>query len=342
MNTLTHVGNLFAFIGGLGMFLYGMDIMASGLQKTAGNKMKDLLGYLTNNRILGVLVGALVTAIIQSSSATTVMVVGFVNAGIMNLTQAAGVIMGANVGTTITAWLVSANEWAGALKPDFFAPFILGIGAFIITFSNKQKMTQKAEIAVGFGILFIGLSSKLEHFNIIKVEHSVRIRDRKEPDYTSVILENETDKIAIIGVRIRSYKNLNYKGNSNDFQQLIELIQRLKEQGIANFIIGGDFNHARVLGDREKNLSENEINEIYKGFAQLPHNYHKINRELYENDLRLYTPKGNSYPINSFRKFPFIPDDHLVLSNNFEVSYVEYKDDTLNSDHKALLATINL
>ena len=82
-------------------------------QKTAGNKMKDLLGYLTNNRILGVLVGALVTAIIQSSSATTVMVVGFVNAGIMNLTQAAGVIMGANVGTTITAWLVSANEWAG-------------------------------------------------------------------------------------------------------------------------------------------------------------------------------------------------------------------------------------
>lgn len=159
MNTLTHVGNLFAFIGGLGMFLYGMDIMASGLQKAAGNKMRDLLGYLTNNRVLGVLVGALVTAIIQSSSATTVMIVGFVNAGIMNLTQAAGVIMGANVGTTITSWLVSANEWAGALKPDFFAPFILGIGAFILTFSNRQKLTQKAEIAVGFGILFIGLSA---------------------------------------------------------------------------------------------------------------------------------------------------------------------------------------
>lgn len=159
MNTLTHVGNLFAFIGGLGMFLYGMEIMASGLQKAAGNKMRDLLGYLTNNRILGVLIGALVTAIIQSSSATTVMIVGFVNAGIMNLTQAAGVIMGANVGTTITSWLVSANEWAGALKPDFFAPFILGIGAFILTFSNRQRLTQKAEIAVGFGILFIGLSA---------------------------------------------------------------------------------------------------------------------------------------------------------------------------------------
>ena len=158
MNTLDHLGNLFAFAGGLGMFLYGMNVMADGLQKTAGNKMRQLLGYLTNNRLLGVLVGALVTAIIQSSSATTVMVVGFVNAGIMNLTQAAGVIMGANVGTTITAWLVSANEWAGALKPEFFAPLILAIGAFIVTFSNKQKLNQKAEIAVGFGVLFIGLS----------------------------------------------------------------------------------------------------------------------------------------------------------------------------------------
>ena len=158
MSTLDHLGNLFAFAGGLGMFLYGMNVMADGLQKTVGNKMRQLLGYLTNNRFLGVLVGALVTAIIQSSSATTVMVVGFVNAGIMNLTQAAGVIMGANVGTTITAWLVSANEWAGALKPEFFAPLILAIGAFIVTFSNKQKLNQKAEIAVGFGVLFIGLS----------------------------------------------------------------------------------------------------------------------------------------------------------------------------------------
>lgn len=158
MSTLDHLGNLFAFAGGLGMFLYGMNVMADGLQKTAGNKMRQLLGYLTNNRFLGVLVGALVTAIIQSSSATTVMVVGFVNAGIMNLTQAAGVIMGANVGTMITAWLVSANEWAGALKPEFFAPLILAIGAFIVTFSNKQKLNQKAEIAVGFGVLFIGLS----------------------------------------------------------------------------------------------------------------------------------------------------------------------------------------
>lgn len=140
------------------MFLYGMNIMAEGLQKSAGNKMKQLLGYLTNNRLLGVLVGALVTAIIQSSSATTVMVVGFVNAQIINLTQAAGVIMGANIGTTITAWLVSASEWSVFLKPEFIAPLILGIGAFVLMFAKKEKYRQFSEIAIGFGVLFIGLS----------------------------------------------------------------------------------------------------------------------------------------------------------------------------------------
>ena len=109
--SIQDVEMIFKFIGGLGMFLYGMHIMADGLQKSAGAKMKRLMGILTNNRLMAVLVGTLVTAIIQSSSATTVMVVGFVNAGIMNLTQAVGVIMGANVGTTVTSWLVSMSEW---------------------------------------------------------------------------------------------------------------------------------------------------------------------------------------------------------------------------------------
>lgn len=167
-NMIGHIGNLFAFIGGLGMFLYGMNIMADGLQKSAGGKMKQLLGYLTNNRILGVLIGALVTAIIQSSSATTVMVVGFVNAGILNLTQAVGVIMGANIGTTITAWLVSASEWAAFAKPEFLAPLILGIGAFVMLFTKKQKTKMGAEIAIGFGILFIGLSSMSSAIGVYK------------------------------------------------------------------------------------------------------------------------------------------------------------------------------
>lgn len=146
------------FIGGLGMFLYGMNIMADGLQKSVGNKMKTLLGFLTNNRLMGVLVGCLVTAIIQSSSATTVMVVGFVNAGIINLAQAVGVIMGANIGTTVTSWLVSMSEWGAFFKPDFFAPVLIGIGAFVILFSKKTSKKQVGEILVGFGVLFVGLN----------------------------------------------------------------------------------------------------------------------------------------------------------------------------------------
>ena len=145
------------FAGGLGMFLYGMNMMGDGLQKSAGNKMKRLLGYLTNNRLLAVLVGIIVTGIIQSSSATTVMVVGFVNAGIMNLSQAVGVIMGANIGTTVTAWLVSMNEWGSILKPEFLASAFIAIGAFVVLLTKNQKKRDISEIIIGFGILFIGL-----------------------------------------------------------------------------------------------------------------------------------------------------------------------------------------
>jgi len=148
---------LFAFAGGFGMFLYGMHIMAEGLQKSAGSKMKDLLGLLTKNRFLAVTLGALVTAIIQSSSATTVMVVGFVNAGLMNLTQAVGIIMGANIGTTITSWIVSSSEWAAFLKPKEIAPLAIFIGAMLLFFGRKHSHKQIGEIVVGFGMIFIGL-----------------------------------------------------------------------------------------------------------------------------------------------------------------------------------------
>ena len=157
MNWIEILKLLFAFAGGLGMFLYGMNMMGDGLQKTAGNKMKRLLGYLTNNRIIAILVGTLVTATIQSSSATTVMVVGFVNAGILNLGQAVGVIMGANIGTTVTAWLVSMNEWSVVFKPDFFAPVLIAVGAFVMMMSKDQKKRDVAEVVIGFGMLFVGL-----------------------------------------------------------------------------------------------------------------------------------------------------------------------------------------
>ena len=155
-----YVSSLFEFAGGIGMFLYGMNIMADGMQKSAGGKMKKLLGYLTRNRLLAVVVGALITAIIQSSGATTVMVVGFVNAGLMSLVQAVGVIMGANIGTTITAWIVSLGQLGDAVKvmqPSFYAPLLIGIGAFVILFAKTGKTKNIGEIIVGIGLLFEGL-----------------------------------------------------------------------------------------------------------------------------------------------------------------------------------------
>ncbi|HJB91471.1 MAG TPA: Na/Pi cotransporter family protein [Candidatus Eisenbergiella merdigallinarum] len=152
------VSMLFTFIGGLGMFLYGMHIMAEGLQHFAGGRMQKLMGFLTRNRIMAILVGTVVTAVIQSSSATTVMVVGFVNAGMLNLSQAVGVIMGANIGTTVTAWIVSMSEWGSVLKPEFFAPLLVGIGAFVVLFVKSDKKKRIGEILIGFAILFIGLT----------------------------------------------------------------------------------------------------------------------------------------------------------------------------------------
>ncbi|MDD3413224.1 MAG: Na/Pi cotransporter family protein [Lachnospiraceae bacterium] len=149
---------LFNFLGGVGMFLYGLHIMAEGLQKTAGSRMKKLMGYLTNNRLLAVLVGTAITAVMQSSSATTVMVVGFVNAEILSLTQAVGVIMGANIGTTVTAWIVSMNELGSLFKPEFFAPLVVGIAAFLILFTKSDRKKTYGELFIGFGLLFIGLS----------------------------------------------------------------------------------------------------------------------------------------------------------------------------------------
>ena len=139
-----------SLIGGLAIFLYGMDLLGEGLTGASGGKLEKILEKLTSSPIKAVLLGAGVTAVIQSSSATTVMVVGFVNSGIMKLSQAVGVIMGANIGTTITAQLVS-------LDVDFLAPVALGIGIVIYMFSNKPKHKNIAEILIGFGILFTGM-----------------------------------------------------------------------------------------------------------------------------------------------------------------------------------------
>lgn len=138
-------------IGGLGLFLFGMSFMGTALQKAAGSKMRGILAALTNNRVIGVIVGCVVTIVVQSSSATTVMTVGFVNAGLMNLSQAIGVIMGANIGTTVTAQMVAFNL-------TDIAPLVVGLGVAFYYGSKKKRVKEIAEIFIGFGILFLGMA----------------------------------------------------------------------------------------------------------------------------------------------------------------------------------------
>ena len=146
---------LFTLLGALGMFLYGMNMMSSGLQKTAGSRMRAFLGSLTSNRFKGVLTGLGITSVIQSSSATTVMVVGFVNAGLLALEQAIGVIMGANIGTTVTAWLISLLGFKADIS--IFAVPLMAVG-FLLSISKIEKRRNISEFIIGFSLLFLGLS----------------------------------------------------------------------------------------------------------------------------------------------------------------------------------------
>lgn len=157
---------LLTMIGGLALFLYGMNSMGEGLAKLSGGKLESLLERLTSNRFMALLLGALVTAVIQSSSATTVMVVGFVNSGIMQLSRAVGVIMGANIGTTITSWMLSlsgisgGNIWLQLLKPSSFSPVLAAVGIILImTSKDNQKKKDIGNIMVGFAILMFGMET---------------------------------------------------------------------------------------------------------------------------------------------------------------------------------------
>jgi len=158
---------IFGLMGGLGLFLFGMKIMSEGLQKIAGSRMRKILSALTSNRIVGTLVGIAVTAMIQSSSATTVMVVGFVNAGLMSLVQSIGVILGANIGTTVTAQLI-------AFKITKYALPAIGIGAGFKLFTKNKKWSYFGEILLGFGLLFFGLSVMKHAFDPLKTSDEFR------------------------------------------------------------------------------------------------------------------------------------------------------------------------
>lgn len=157
--------DILSMIGGLALFLYGMNTMGEGLSKASGGKLEKILEKLTSNPIKAVLLGAGVTAVIQSSSATTVMVVGFVNSGIMKLSQAVGIIMGANIGTTVTSWLLSLtglegdNFFVTLCKPTSFSPILAIVGIFFIMFTKKEKLHDAGKILIGFAVLMTGMTA---------------------------------------------------------------------------------------------------------------------------------------------------------------------------------------
>ena len=172
---------LLGLLGGLALFLYGMQMMSTNLEAAAGNKMKQILERLTSNRFLGVLVGAVITALIQSSSATTVMVVGFVNSGLMTLNQAVWVIMGANIGTTITGQLIALD--VGAL-----APLIAFVGVAILVFVKNKKIQHIAGIVAGIGVLFIGMDMM-----------SSAVKPLAEvPEFTSLLLKFSNPLLGVV------------------------------------------------------------------------------------------------------------------------------------------------
>ena len=157
--------NVLSMIGGLSLFLYGMHVMGDALAKMSGGKLESILEKLTTNKFMAVLLGAGVTAVIQSSSATTVMVVGFVNSGIMKLKQAVGIIMGANIGTTITSWILSLsgldgdNTFIRLLKPTSFTPILALIGVIFLVFMKDEKKHTIGTILLGFAVLMFGMDS---------------------------------------------------------------------------------------------------------------------------------------------------------------------------------------
>ena len=175
---------VFALVGGLALFLFGMDAMGKGLEKLSGGRLERLLEKLTSNRLKAVALGTLVTGIIQSSSATTVMVVGFVNSGIMKLTQAVGIIMGANIGTTITSWILSLSSIEGdsfllkLMKPSSFAPILALIGIILLMFCKSEKKKNIGTILVGFAILMTGMD-----------QMSAAVKPLRDvPEFTNILL----------------------------------------------------------------------------------------------------------------------------------------------------------
>jgi phosphate:Na+ symporter len=186
--------NILSLIGGLALFLFGMKTMGSSLEKLSGGKLSGILERMTNTRIKGVLLGLVVTAVIQSSGAVTVMVVGFVNSGIMELSQVVGIIMGAHIGTTVTAWILSltgiegGNVFINLLKPSSFAPVLAFIGIFIVMFVKSDKKKNVGYILLGFGTLRLGMTTMSDSMAVLK----------EIPEFTSILTKFSNPVLGVL------------------------------------------------------------------------------------------------------------------------------------------------
>ncbi|HQN72872.1 MAG TPA: Na/Pi cotransporter family protein, partial [bacterium] len=207
---------IFQTVGGLGLFLMGMKIMSEGMQKAAGDRLRKILKVLTTNRFVGVFVGFLITAIIQSSSATSVMAIGFVNATLMTVQQAIGVELGAAVGTTVTGWIVTMDISAYAMP-------IIGIGVFIRFFSKSKTWQYMGEIMFGFGILFLGMSSMKDGFAPLK----------NSEQFISLFksIDGHTYSSVILGVFVGTITTAVVQSSS----AVVGIVIALASQGLINF-----------------------------------------------------------------------------------------------------------
>lgn len=215
----------FQVFGGLGLFLMGMKVMSEGMQKVAGDGLKKILSFLTSNRYMAVFVGFLVTAIIQSSSATTVMTVGFVNAGLMNLTQAIGIVLGANIGTTVTGWIVALPVVKWALP-------MIGFGVGLRFFSKSTKWKYIGEVIFGFGILFLGMTTMSNGFKPL----------RSNPDFIHffTLVNGSSYATILLGVLVGTITTVIVQSSSATIGIAIALASQglLNYEGAASLILG--------------------------------------------------------------------------------------------------------
>lgn len=289
-----------SLIGGLALFLYGMDVMGDGLKKLSGSKLEYFLGQLTSNKLKGFLLGFIVTAVIQSSSATTVMLVGFVNSGIMRLSQTISTIMGANVGTTVTAWLLSTTGISGEtffiklLKPDAWTPILAAVGAGIVMFSKSEKQKNIASILLGFAVLMFGMSAMSDAVSGLK----------DDPSFKNILIMFENP---IMGILAGTILTAIIQSSSAS----VGILQALSATGTISYAVAMPIILGQNIGTTiTPILSAINGNRDSKRVAVTC---------LYIKIIGVVIVSVVFYVINSFVVFPFMREGHYVNAMNIAV-----------------------